>query len=85
MKKKQRILYKALEVIATSTMTLEDSAALKDEDLTKEDIEEVIKKISEKYFEYKETEFYEEVYNYGTYANTVLSYINNKLEVDNEE
>lgn len=85
MNKKQRLLYKALEVIATSTITLEDAVTLKEDDLTKDEVQEVINKISEKYLDYDEKEFCNEIYNYQTHAEKVVFYISDKLGLDQEE
>lgn len=84
MNKNQRTLYKALEIIATVTLSLESATDVCKE-LTKDEVQEVLNKISEKFLEYDSDSFYNEAYNYGNYANQIITSIDDKLDSEEVE
>lgn len=81
MNKNQRALYKSLEVIACATLTLEGVQEVA-EQLTKDQIQEVIDKFTDKITEFDIKGLFNDTYNYETYANSILTEIAERLEIN---
>ncbi|KOF56634.1 MULTISPECIES: hypothetical protein [Clostridium] len=78
MNKKQRVLYKALEIISSATLTLEDAQNI-DEELSVDEIQEVVNKFSKKITEFNVEELTQLAFRYQPYADNVITGIISKL------
>lgn len=74
----QKRLLKALEIIDTSVLVLEDAQDIIKE-MSKRDVEKIVAKFSKKYTEFDENELTSHAYNFEVYALNVISGIVEKL------
>jgi len=81
MNKNQRVLYNALIALSNGVLVLEDALNISDI-LTKNEIQEVVNKFSNKIVEFNIKELFQDSYCYETYANTILTNIAEKLNID---
>jgi len=79
--KNQRELLKTLEIIANSTMALSDSENIT-KSLSKEQLQEVIEKYSDKITDFDIKDLQQEAYNYEASANAILFQIEERLEME---
>jgi chemotaxis methyl-accepting protein methylase len=79
--RKQQRLYKSLETLSCAILTLSDVEDIVKE-LNEKEIQEVVDKFSEKITKFDLKDLFRDSYAYEPIANTILSEIASKLEIE---